>query len=115
MKTKQARRNKIKMRIRKKVRGTGELPRLSIYRSNADIYAQLINDDAAHTILAVTSRKIDKAVGTKSDRAKETGRKIAEAAIAAGIKQVVFDRNGFLYHGRVKALAEGAREGGLQF
>lgn len=115
MKTKQARRNKIKMRIRKKVRGTGELPRLSIYRSNADIYAQLINDDAAHTILAVTSRKIDKSVGTKSDRAKETGRKIAEAAIAAGIKQVVFDRNGFLYHGRVKALAEGAREGGLTF
>ena len=115
MKTKQARRNKIKMRIRKKVTGTETLPRLSIYRSNADIYAQLINDEAEHTLLSMTSRKIDKAVGTKSDRARETGRKIAEAAVAAGIKQVVFDRNGFLYHGRVKALAEGAREGGLTF
>jgi len=115
MKTKQARRNKIKYRIRKKVRGTSELPRLSIYRSNTDMYAQLINDDAAHTILAMNSRKLTIANGSKSERAKETGRKIAEAAIAAGIKQVVFDRNGFLYHGRVKALAEGAREGGLQF
>ena len=115
MKTKQARRNKIKMRIRKKVRGTSELPRLSIYRSNTDMYAQLINDDAAHTILAMNSRKMDITNGSKSERAKEIGRKVAEAAIAAGIKQVVFDRNGFLYHGRVKALAEGAREGGLTF
>lgn len=115
MKTKQARRNKIKMRIRKKVRGTAELPRLSVYRSNSDIYVQLINDDSAHTVLSVSSKSMDKAAGTKTERARETGKKVAEAAVAAGIKTVVFDRNGFLYHGRIKALAEGAREGGLNF
>jgi large subunit ribosomal protein L18 len=113
MKTKQARRNKIKLRIRKKVSGTAERPRMSIYRSNSEIYAQLVNDEAAHTILAVSTRKVD--TGTKSEQAREAGRRLAAAAKEAGINTVTFDRNGFLYHGRVKAMAEGARDGGLTF
>lgn len=112
--TKATRRRKIKLRIRKKIRGTAELPRLTVYRSNAEIYVQLINDDAAHTLLSMFTGKAD-TTGTKSDRAREIGRRVAAAAKEAGISQVVFDRNGYLYHGRVKALAEGAREGGLNF
>lgn len=112
--TKATRRRKIKLRIRKKIRGTAELPRLTVYRSNAEIYAQLINDDANHTLMSVSSAKAA-TTGTKSDRAKEVGRRIAALAKEAGIANVVFDRNGYLYHGRVKSLAEGAREGGLNF
>ncbi|HZF99837.1 MAG TPA: 50S ribosomal protein L18 [Chitinophagales bacterium] len=112
--TKSTRRRKIKLRIRKKIRGTAELPRLSVYRSNSQIYAQVINDDAAHTLISMFTGKAD-TTGTKSERAREVGRRVAAAAKEAGITQVVFDRNGYLYHGRVKAMAEGAREGGLIF
>ncbi len=113
--TKQARRNKIKLRIRKKIKGIAEKPRLCIFRSNAEIYAQVINDQNGHTLLSVSSLKNKDIKGTKSEVAKQIGLRVAQSAIDAGIKQVVFDRNGYLYHGRIKALAEGAREGGLQF
>ncbi len=113
--TKKARRNKIKLRIRKKIKGAAEKPRLCVFRSNAEIYAQVINDSNGHTVLSVSSLKLKDIKGTKSEVAKQVGVRVAQAAIEAGIKNVIFDRNGYLYHGRVKALAEGAREGGLQF
>lgn len=100
------------MRIRKKVNGTAERPRLSVYRSNKAIYCQLINDQLGHTLVAATSLGM---TGTNTAQATEVGKLIAERAKAAGIQNVVFDRGGYLYHGRVKALADGAREGGLQF
>jgi large subunit ribosomal protein L18 len=100
------------MRVRKKVNGTAERPRLSVYRSNNAIYCQIINDLAGHTIAAATSLGM---TGNNVAQAVEVGKLIAERAKAVGIEQVTFDRGGYLYHGRVKALAEGAREGGLQF
>ncbi len=116
-KSKNSRRLKIKYRVRKRVVGTDEKPRLSVFRSNKQIYAQLINDDKGVTLASASSR--DKAFeekkGTKTDTAKEVGKLIAEKAKEAGIENIVFDRNGYLYHGRVKSLAEGAREGGLKF
>lgn len=102
------------MRVRKKVNGTAERPRLSVFRSNTSIYCQLIDDLTGHTLAAADSRETATA-GTKSEQAKAVGQLIAEKARAAGIEKVVFDRGGYLYHGRVKSLAEGAREGGLQF
>ncbi len=100
-------------RIRAKVKGTEERPRLSLYRSSRYVYAQVINDETGKTIVAFSSQK---AKGkTFSDRAKETGKEIAKLAIGKGVKQVVFDRGGFQYKGRVKALAESAREAGLTF
>lgn len=110
--TKKESRKRIHMRVRKKVNGTAERPRLSVYRSNNAIYCQVINDLAGHTLAAATSVGLK---GSNSAQASEVGKMIAERAKAAGISQVVFDRGGYLYHGRVKALAEGAREGGLQF
>jgi large subunit ribosomal protein L18 len=113
---KQERRKGVHSRIRRTVKGTAERPRLSVFRSNKQIYAQLINDADGVTIAAASSAIKDFAVkGKKVDIAKEVGKQIADKASQAGIKSVVFDRGGFLYHGRVKALAEGAREGGLQF
>ncbi|CAN5515022.1 50S ribosomal protein L18 [soil metagenome] len=113
---KQERRIGVHKRIRRVVKGTAERPRLSVFRSNKQIYAQLINDLDGVTIAAASSAVKDFAVkGKKVDVAKEVGKLIAEKATQAGIKAVVFDRGGFLYHGRVKALAEGAREAGLQF
>lgn len=114
---KQERRNKIKLKIRKRVKGSSQTPRLSVYRSNAEIYAQLVDDKAGKTILAVGSveKTIHTAKVNKSEKAKMVGKMLAEKAIANGISEVVFDRNGFLYHGRVKSLADGAREGGLKF
>jgi large subunit ribosomal protein L18 len=100
-------------RVRGKVAGTAARPRLAVFRSNQTIYAQLIDDERGHTLAAVDSRAI--AEGDKSTRAKEAGKLLAERAKAAGVESVVFDRGGYLYHGRVKALADGAREGGLQF
>ena len=100
-------------RVRGKVAGTAARPRLAVFRSNQTIYAQLIDDDHGHTLAAADSRAV--AEGDKSARAKETGKLLAERAKAAGVESVVFDRGGYLYHGRVKALADGAREGGLQF
>jgi large subunit ribosomal protein L18 len=116
-KTKLARRNKIRSRIRGIISGTTTRPRLSVFRSNSEIYAQLIDDSKGVTVAAVSSRESDIA-GSKDGRiakAATVGKKIAEKAIAAGISEVVFDRGGYLYHGRVKSLAEGAREGGLKF
>lgn len=108
------RRYKIKARIRGKISGTAERPRLCVFRSNKQIYAQLIDDVAGNTIVAASSMGLDKQ-GTKSEIAAQVGENVAKKAIAAGIDTVVFDRNGFLFHGRVKALADGARKGGLKF
>ncbi len=114
---KQERRNKIKLKLRKTINGTAQSPRLSVYRSNAEIYAQLIDDKGGKTLLAVGS--VDKSISgvkvNKIEKAKLVGKLIAEKAVATGITSVVFDRNGFLYHGRIKSLADGAREGGLKF
>ncbi|HMP94103.1 MAG TPA: 50S ribosomal protein L18 [Phnomibacter sp.] len=117
MKTKIQQRQKIRYRIRKKVSGTASKPRLSVYRSNADIYAQLIDDEQGNTLAAASSRDKDIAAqsGTKTVKSKLVGEAIARKAAALGLTQCVFDRGGFLYHGRVKAVADGAREGGLQF
>lgn len=105
---------KKKIRIRKVVNGTGERPRLCVFRSSKHIYAQIINDSEHNTLFTVSSLSLD-SKGTGKESAKEVGVKIAQEAIKKGIKDVVFDRNGFIYHGRVQALAEGAREGGLNF
>ena len=110
------RRQRIKHRIRKVVVGTESRPRLSVFRSNKEIYAQLIDDRAGKTLASVSSRdKEIEANGSKSDVAKLVGKTIAEKAAKAGVETVSFDRNGFLYHGRVKALADAAREAGLKF
>ena len=114
--SKYTRRNKIRRRIRKSLTGTAERPRLSVYRSNKEIYAQIIDDTTGKTLSAASSRDKDfKANGNKAEVAKEVGKAIAEKAKEAGIEAVAFDRGGYLYHGRVKQLAEGAREGGLKF
>ncbi len=110
---------KRKKRIRKKIIGTSERPRLCVFRSAKHIYAQLIDDSHGHTLAAVSS--LEKAVkeanitGDKVAMAKHIGKRIAERAIEKGLKRVVFDRNGYLYHGRVKAVSDGARESGLEF
>ncbi len=115
--SKQDRRTKIKLKLRKTIKGTTQAPRLSVYRSNAEIYAQLVDDKGGKTLLAVGSvdKSISSAKVNKLEKAKLVGKLIAEKAIASGITAVVFDRNGFLYHGRVKSLADDAREGGLKF
>jgi large subunit ribosomal protein L18 len=117
MNTKLERRQKIRYSIRKKVAGTAEKPRMSIFRSNADIYVQLIDDDKGVTLAAASSREKDIAAQkvTKTEKSKLVGAVIARKAKELGITKVVFDRGGNLYHGRVKNVAEGAREGGLQF
>ena len=110
-----AKREKVHRRIRRKISGTNQRPRLSVYRSNGDIYAQIIDDAQGHTLASVSSRLLKGLKGTKSERSKETGKAIAQMAKDKGIETVVFDRGGYVYHGRVKAFADGAREGGLQF
>jgi large subunit ribosomal protein L18 len=112
--SKSARRDKIRGRIRKTISGTAIRPRLSVYRSNKEIYAQVINDVDGLTIASASSREL-KSNAPKTDAAKEVGMKLAEKAKAAGVETVSFDRGGYLYHGRVLSLAEGAREGGLKF
>mgnify|MGYP000509616048 FL=1 len=107
------RRIKIKFRIRKSVNGTAERPRLSVFRSNKQIYAQVINDLTGTTLASASSLGLEKM--SKQEQATKVGELIAEKAKAAGVDAVVFDRNGYLYHGRVKQLAEGARNGGLKF
>ena len=110
------RRQRIKHRIRKVVYGTATKPRLSVFRSNKEIYAQLIDDNSGITLVSVSSRdKEIESAGTKIDIAKAVGKSIAEKAVKSGVESVAFDRNGFLYHGRVKALADAAREAGLKF
>jgi large subunit ribosomal protein L18 len=115
--TRDFRRKRIKMRIRKVIKGTPERPRLTVFRSNKEIYAQIIDDLAGKTLVQASSR-VKEVAGQKVkkiDQAKIVGKLIAERAIEAGISNVIFDRNGYLYHGRVKSLAEAAREGGLKF
>ena len=110
------RRAKIKRRIRKKISGTSKVPRLSVFRSNKQIYAQLIDDVTGITLAAASSYKNTNAdKKNKIDQAAVVGKEVAEKAVKAGIERVVFDRNGYLYLGRVKSLAESAREGGLKF
>ena len=115
--TKIERRTKIKMRVRKIVSGTADRPRMSVFRSNKEIYAQLIDDVKGVTLLTASSKakEIAGKEGTKTEKAALVGKLVAEKAVAAGITTVVFDRNGYLYHGRVKQLADAAREGGLKF
>jgi large subunit ribosomal protein L18 len=114
---KTTRRQNIRHRIRRKIAGTAQKPRLSVFRSNKDVYVQLIDDDAAVTIAAASSRDKDIAAqtGTKTEMSKLVGQAVARKAKELGIENVVFDRGGYLYHGRVKAVADGAREGGLVF
>ncbi|MBO7051228.1 MAG: 50S ribosomal protein L18 [Prevotella sp.] len=107
------RRIKIKYRVRKNVNGTAERPRLSVFRSNKQIYAQVINDVTGTTLASASSLGLE--AMPKTEQAQKVGALLAEKAKAAGITSVVFDRNGYLYHGRVKALADAAREGGLNF
>ena len=116
-KAKLSRRDRIKMGIRKRLSGSSIRPRLSVYRSNKGIYAQIIDDVSGKTLVSASSLSKDftAAEGTKIDQSVAVGKLVASKAIAAGIKDVVFDRNGYLYHGRVKSLADGAREGGLNF
>lgn len=111
------RRNRIKQRVRKTISGTPERPRMSVYRSNRDIYVQIIDDTAGHTLVSASSAvtEIRDQKVTKRDKSVLVGKLVAEKAKAAGIEKVVFDRNGYLYHGRVKSLADAAREGGLIF
>ena len=110
------RRQRIKYRIKKTVSGTAQKPRLAVFRSNSEIYAQIIDDTKGVTLVAASSRDKDlKASGTKTEKAKQVGEAIAKKALAAGIETISFDRGGYLYHGCVKSLAEGAREGGLKF
>ena len=110
------RRQRIKFRIKKIVSGTAQKPRLVVFRSNSEIYAQIIDDTKGVTLVAASSRDKDlKATGTKTEKAKQVGQAIAKKALAAGIESISFDRGGYLYHGRVKSLADGAREGGLKF
>ena len=108
-------RNRVKRRVRGKIQGTSARPRLSVFRSNKQIYVQIIDDREGRTLAAAGSLGDDAAKGAKVEQAAAVGKMIAEKAKAAGIEQVVFDRNGYLYHGRVKTLAEAAREGGLKF
>lgn len=115
--SKEQRRLRIKRRIRKKISGSNEKPRLSVFRSNKQIYAQLIDDITGKTLLSVSSK--DKSLTeqkvAKIEQAKLVGKLAAEKSKEAGISEVVFDRNGYLYHGRIKAFADAAREGGLKF
>ncbi len=115
--TKNERRIRIKNRIRKVVSGTTERPRLSVFRSNKEIYAQIVDDVTGKTIAAASSRDkdINKEKGTKSEIAKLVGKAVGDKAVKAGVETISFDRGGYLYHGRVKSLAEGAREAGLKF
>lgn len=113
MTTKTERRNKIKTRVRGKISGVASRPRMSVFRSNKQIYVQLIDDEAGKTLVSASSKNITE--GTKCEIAEKVGEEAAKAALAAGIETVVFDRNGYLFHGRVKSLADGARKGGLKF
>jgi large subunit ribosomal protein L18 len=112
--SKVTRRAKIKRRIRKKITGTSLMPRLSVFRSNKQIYAQIIDDSTGKTLISASSFNNKTAKGTKIQQAAVVGKEVAQKAIKAGIDKAVFDRNGYLYHGRVKSLADSARESGLK-
>ena len=114
--SKKVRRRRIQNRIRNKISGTGDIPRLTVYRSNKRIYCQVVNDELGRTLVQCNSLEKDAVTeGSRTDHAKKVGQVLAERCKSLSISKVVFDRSGFLYHGRVKALADGAREGGLIF
>ena len=113
--SRELRRLRIKRRIRKKISGTTAIPRLSVFRSNTAIYAQLIDDTKGATITFASSKEISDKRSINVSTSKEVGARLADKAKALGVETVVFDRNGYLFHGKVKALADGAREGGLKF
>jgi large subunit ribosomal protein L18 len=113
--TKPERRQRIRFRIRKTISGTATNPRLSVFRSNKEIYAQLIDDVNGVTLLAASSREKEIGKGTNVEVATAVGKLVAEKALKSGIETVTFDRGGYLYHGRIKSLAEGARAAGLKF
>jgi len=116
MASKEEGRQRRKFRIRKKISGTGERPRLTVFRSNKQIYAQVIDDNTGKTIVSASSLRADRpSEGGKSASATQIGETLATLCKEKGITQVVFDRNGYIYHGRVRALADGARKGGLEF
>ena len=108
------RRERIKKGVRKKISGTNERPRLSVFRSNTGIYAQIIDDVKGVTLASASSVELGKKTVNK-ENSKDVGKKLAEKAVASGIQSIVFDRNGYLYHGNIQAFADGAREGGLKF
>ena len=112
---KQEKRLRRHKKVRAKIAGTSKVPRLCVFRSHQYIYAQLIDDERGKTIIAVSSQEFKKSKKPKADKAKEVGKLIAKKALEKKIEKVVFDRGGYKYHGRVKAVAEGAREGGLKF
>ncbi len=109
------RRERIKAGVRKKISGSTERPRLTVFRSNRGIYVQLIDDLKGQTVAAASSTELGEKSKLNIETSKGVGKKIAEKATAAGVTEIVFDRNGYLYHGNIKALADGAREGGLKF
>lgn len=112
---KDSRRIKIKKSIRAKISGTSSAPRLSVFKSNTSIYAQLIDDSTGRTIVSSSSKEVSSDKNANIEISGSVGKKLAEKALSTGIEKVTFDRNGYLYHGKLKALAEGAREGGLKF
>lgn len=112
---KSSRRLRIKRGIRRKISGTDSRPRLSVFKSNTGIYAQLVDDLKGQTLVQASSKELGSKANTNVAVSKVVGKKLAERAVANGVSEVVFDRNGYLYHGNVKALADGAREGGLKF
>jgi large subunit ribosomal protein L18 len=116
-KGKSARRQRIRFGIRRKIDGTGAKPRLAVFRSNTDIYAQIIDDVKGNTIVSASTKDKDIAAqkGTKVEKSKLVGAAVARKAADLGVKEVIFDRGGYLFHGRVKSVADGAREGGLKF
>lgn len=113
--TKLERRKRIKLGIRRKISGSASRPRISVFRSNKAMYAQIIDDEKGQTLAASSTLELGDGTSLNVESSKEAGKKLAEKALAAGIKSVVFDRNGYPYHGKVKAFADGVREGGLKF
>ncbi len=109
------RRERIKMGVRKKISGTSDRPRLSVFRSNKGLFVQVIDDLKGATLASASTAELGEKAKLNIENSKSVGKKIAEKALASGVNTIVFDRNGYLYHGNIKALAEGAREGGLKF
>ena len=109
------RRERIKMGIRKKISGTTDRPRLSVFRSNKGLFVQVIDDLKGTTVVSASTSELGEKINLNIESSKNVGKKIAEKALASGVQTIIFDRNGYLYHGNIKALAEGAREGGLKF
>ena len=109
------RRERIKFGVRNKISGTKERPRLSVFRSNKGLFVQVIDDENGTTLASASTKELGEKAKLNQENSKNVGKKIAEKALASGIQSIVFDRNGYLYHGNIKALADGAREGGLKF